>query len=850
MEIKEQLKPEPDTLLPAGKNISEVELDQIIDFHAVQDLLNSLHKVNHMGGTITDLKGNVLSETGWQDICIKFHRVHPQTLENCVQSCMFLSGNVSEGKHSIYKCKNDMWKMVTPIFLGDKHVANLYLGQFYIEDKVPDYDAFTNQAEKYGFKKEEYLAAIKRVPRLSREALQNVVELYAGFARMISQLGNGNIKLTGALEKQKHVSRALRQLEESLQESENKFRDLSEKSLVGIYLIQNKIFKYVNPMLAEIFDYNVDDLIEKNGPDFLVLPEDIPVVRENIRKRISGMVTSSNYEFRGVKRNGEIIHVEVRGATTMYQGRPAIIGTLLDITERKRVEKSLKESEEKYRNIFENAVMGIFQLSTEGRIISANTALARILGYESPKEIVSIIIDFGLQFYVHPEQCHELFKLINEYGSFQGREVQLFRKDRSIAWVTINGRTVKDGNGKIMYYEGTIQDISDQKSLELQLRRAQKMESLGTLAGGIAHDFNNILSSLIGYTQLAIREPQNESKQDHLEQVLIACDRAKNLVRQILSFSRRSEQEQKPIDVGTVVRETLSLLRASLPTTIEFRQRITSSSTKILADPTEINQMLMNLCTNAAHAMRESGGLLDVHLANITISPDAQPKDLHLRFGPYVQLTVHDTGHGIDPAIMDRIFDPFFTTKGVGEGTGLGLSVVYGIVNNLDGAITFQSEVGKGTTFSVYLPLIDLVTPQETKKPLQDIPVGTERILFVDDEAHLVKIGEKFFQSFGYNVVAVHDSLEALQLFLDKPDQFDMVITDMTMPHVTGVELAKRFMEVRPEIPIILCTGFDDSINEEKAKAIGIRKFLIKPVSMMDIALNAREILDDINKGD
>lgn len=849
-EREEQLKSGLDTVLSPGKDVSDEEVGQIIDFQAVQDMMNFFYKFTGFAMTIGDLNGKILVATGWQDICTKFHRVHPQTSRYCYESKLFLLRNVEEGKYIEFKCKNNMLDVVTPIVVGGRHIAYLYSGQFFLEEEKIDRQVFINQAEKFGFDKEEYLAALEKVPRLNMETLQNVMEFYIRFAGMISKLSFRNIKLTKSLIEQKRVEDALRKSEESLQESKNKFRDLSEKSLVGVYLIQDNTFKYVNPMLAETFDYKVEDLIEKKGPNYVVLPEDMSFVRENMRRRLSGKLNSINYEVRGVKRTGEIINIEVHGTSTVYQGRPAIIGTLLDITGRKRAEKILKESEEKYRDIFNNALMGIFQISSDGHLINANPALARILGYGSPKEIVDKITDFGRQYYVQPEQSDELLADINKKGSFRGREIRLFKKDKSIAWVTVNGRAVKDIKGKTIYYEGAMQDITEQKSLELQLRQTQKMESLGKLTAGIAHDFNNILSSLLGYTQLAMRELKEERKLDHLNQVLKACDRAKSLIKQILSMSHRSEQEQKPVDTGIIAKEVLSLLKSTLPSNIEFRYRIANKSMMVAADPTQIHQIIMNLCTNAAHAMRERNGLLYINITNIIISNNALFLVPHLRVGPYVRLTVKDTGHGIDPAIMDRIFDPFFTTKEIGEGTGLGLSIVYGIVNSLGGAISVQSKSGKGTTFNIYLPRLNVVTPRKKKKPSQDMPVGTEQILFVDDEVSIVDMGKKMLQSLGYNVVAVNSSLEALKLFLSKPDRFDIVITDMTMPHIAGTELAEKILEVRPEIPIILCTGYGNLINEKKIKAMGIRKFLIKPVSMPDIALSVREILDDAKKGD
>jgi len=378
---------------------------------------------------------------------------------------------------------------------------------------------------------------------------------------------------------------------------------------------------------------------------------------------------------------------------------------------------------------------------------------------------------------------------------------------------------------------------------EKGLRQAQKMEAIGTLAGGIAHDFNNILGAIIGLTEMTLYECREASQRRRLEQIIKACGRAKNLVNHILTFSRQSEQERKPVDIGIIVKETLKLLRASLPSTISISSDIKSNSNTVLADPTQLHQIMMNLCTNAAHAMREKGGIMNIGLEGVDIGSMELSSTPGLRSGRYVRLLVSDTGQGIDPAVIDRIYDPFFTTKGPGEGTGLGLSVVYGIVKSYDGAINVYSEPGIGTTFKVYLPSIETSTATETKS-IESIPGGKEHILFVDDEEILAEIGREMVQCLGYKVAARTSSIEALEAFRAQPARFDVVITDMTMPNMTGVELAREVHRIRPDIPIIICTGFSELINEAEAKRLGIQKFLMKPLFLKDLALAMRDVLD------
>jgi CheY-like chemotaxis protein len=387
-------------------------------------------------------------------------------------------------------------------------------------------------------------------------------------------------------------------------------------------------------------------------------------------------------------------------------------------------------------------------------------------------------------------------------------------------------------------------DEVERVRLERELRQSQKMEAIGTLAGGIAHDFNNILTAIIGYTDMAQRKISNDDSMAHdLVQVQEAGSRAKKLVRQILAFSRQGEQERRPVQVASVIEEVFKLLRATLPTTIEIHQQINASlhGNTVLADPTQLHQVLMNLGTNAAHAMRDHGGVLSVSLSDF--DADASLIALHpeLTAGPCVRLTVSDTGHGMEDSVKERIFDPYFTTKKVGEGTGMGLAVVQGIVKSHGGAISVYSEPGQGTAVHIFLPKIDDIKYEVQAK--ESICGGTERILFVDDEKVLAELGQELLEALGYTVTAETSSLEALALFRAGPDAFDLVITDMTMPGLTGRELARELLAIRPDIPIIMCSGFTEFINANEAREAGFSEFLMKPYGHVSMARIIRKVL-------
>jgi signal transduction histidine kinase len=393
-------------------------------------------------------------------------------------------------------------------------------------------------------------------------------------------------------------------------------------------------------------------------------------------------------------------------------------------------------------------------------------------------------------------------------------------------------------------YERLKEETSEREQAEHQLRQSQKLEALGTLAGGIAHDFNNILAVIIGFTELAQDHQPDESQEArHLKKVLEASVRGRDLVKQMLTFSRKSDQEKKPLRLSSIVKETVKLLRASVPTTIDIRTNVKSESGVILGDAVQIQQVLMNLATNAAHAMQDKGGILYIELSDFSAGR-SNGSIAAIEPGPYMKLTVRDTGVGIPAGIKERIFDPFFTTKRVGKGTGLGLAVVMGIVKQSGGHITVESEPGGGSTFSVYFPMDTAGIEVVAAAGEEAIPTGSARILLVDDEEALLETGEKLLAKLGYEVTSRQSSETALADIKEDPSGFDLVITDQTMPEMTGVELAKRILELRPDLPVILCTGFSHLVDADSAKAAGIANFVMKPLTTREIAKTIRDVLD------
>jgi len=519
----------------------------------------------------------------------------------------------------------------------------------------------------------------------------------------------------------------------------------------------------------------------------------------------------------------------------------------------KRTEEELFKSGERYRRLVEISPLMI-SVQKEGKYVYLNPAALKALGASKPEELLGRSI-FEM---IHPDYwdaARERLRLAEQGKAGPLIEEKIIRLDKKVIDVELSQIEVFDRDERAVMVVG--RDITEQKKaekekavLQEQLQQAQKMEAIGTLAGGIAHDFNNILAGILGYAELAgLDIPEGSKARYNLQQSIKSAHRAKDLVSQILAFSRQGAQERKPLDIRPVVKEGLKFLRSSLPATIEIRQGIEEELGAIEADPTQVYQVLMNLCTNAAHAMGDHGGVLEVSLNKVDLDEGMSAPSVGIEPGPYLRLRVRDTGHGMTPDVLKRIFDPYFTTKEVGKGTGMGLAVVHGIVKNYGGGIAVSSEVGKGSTFDIYFPRIEGVSLGLVAEKVEPLPLGGhERVLFVDDEQTIVEVGQKILEHLGYDVVARTSSVEALELFKATPERFDLVIMDMTMPNMTGDRLAQEILGIRPRIPVILCTGFSEYISEERAKTLGIREFVLKPLIMKDLAKAMRRALDSRKK--
>lgn len=522
-----------------------------------------------------------------------------------------------------------------------------------------------------------------------------------------------------------------------------------------------------------------------------------------------------------------------------------------EVSVRRRAEEELRERQAELQSILRAAPVGIGMV-IDRVILEANDTLCRMTGYnreellgQGARMLYPTQEDFT---HVGQEKYRDIAK--SGIGTV---ETRWQRKDGSIIHILLSSAALDAADLSrgvtFMALDITEAKRAEQEKLkaDAHLRHVQKMEALGTLAGGVAHDFNNILGIIIGYAEIASwRSEAQEGIKKNLEQVLKAAHRAKDLVRQILAFSRASEQEKKPVQISIIVKEALKMLRASLPATIEIRSRFADGSV-IMGSPTEIHQVLMNLCTNSAHAMREHGGVLEVTVAGVRLETEADAAPWGLRPGPYVELAVKDTGSGMDQATIERIFDPFFTTKGPGEGTGLGLAVVHGIVERHSGAVQVESEPGKGSCFRVLFPVIEERQPATDAPPTAALPRGRERILVVDDEPLLAEVTQEILTGLGYRVDVETSPVEALKTLQSRGPEaaFDLLITDMTMPHWTGADLVRELRSRQMDLPVILCTGFSDRVDAQRAVELGMQGFLMKPVVAKNLAELVRQVLDE-----
>ncbi len=629
---------------------------------------------------------------------------------------------------------------------------------------------------------------------------------------------------------QKQIRRAQKQAEADLL----LFRTLIDRTNDGIEVIdpENGHFLDVNQTACERLGYTREEMLTRRVMDIeagILATHSWPELAQEIRQ-----IGVTTLEGRHRRKDGSTFPVEVNVRHVVVD-REYLIASVRDITERQRNEENLRASEERFRQLAEtiNEVFWITNLDRT-EFIYVSPAYAKIWGrtcaslYAAPGEWFAAI---------HPGDQDRVVQAGNRLPATGGYEAtyRITRPDKVECWIYEKGFPVHNAAGEIYRVAGIAEDITEKRRLEEQLRQAQKMESIGQLAGGIAHDFNNILMAMAGYAYLIkIDAADNEPVLHSLREIERATKRATDLVKQILTFSRQGRQERSVVALNPIVLEALKLLRASVPSTIRIQTEL-SLCPPVLANATAIHQLIMNLGTNAWHAMRGQPGLLTFELAVESVEPAFVLTHPELHPGRYVRLSASDTGSGMDPLTLTRIFEPFFTTKAAGEGTGLGLAVVHGIMKSHDGAVYVDSQPGQGTSFHLYFPVLET---EIAAPPIATAPQLTghgEHILFVDDEETLVRLNKKILERLGYAVTTKTNPLEAIAAFRAQPEAFGLVITDLTMPGMDGLRLGREFLQIRPGVPMILTTGYNGVMTDEKVRQFGFQQLLLKPCTMQSL---------------
>lgn len=633
------------------------------------------------------------------------------------------------------------------------------------------------------------------------------------------------------------ISERLR-AEEALRESEHKFATAfrSNPGSISIRRLDTDVYVEVNRGFTDMYGYEPKEALGRT-PDSLGIWVTRPHrYAERLRLlRETGMVRDFEFTFR--RKNGELGTALNSAEVIELKGEPHVLSISHDITQRKKAE----EENSRLATAIEHAAEDIIITDSFGNIVYVNPAFERVTGYSRPEVLGKNprLLKSGK----HDQHFYrDMWATISNGKVWTGQLIDR-RKDGKIIFGEATISPIIDSSAKIKGYVAVKRDVTEQRQLEAQARQSQKMEALGTLAGGIAHDFNNILTIIMGYAQMAIRRSSDPELKDDLSHIMSGSLRAMDLIKHILAFSRQTETEYQPVDIRHIVAETMRLIRASFPATIEVQIKMTPQRTVVFSDPTQVHQIIMNLCTNALYAMMSTGGTLIVELERVELTPEETRPLAGLSAGAYVLLMVRDTGPGIPPEIINNIFDPYFTTKSLGEGTGLGLATVHGLVKSHRGAIQVISAPGQGAAFHVFLPILDS-EEITADRPVAPLPRGTEHILVVDDEEAVAEVSQDMLETLGYDVEILTRPQEALAAFRQDPDRYDLVLTDMTMPKMTGLDLARELKQLRPDLPIVLCTGFSQQVTPEALDRLGIKGLLMKPLILTKMARIIRSALD------
>jgi len=820
-----------------------LKFESIIDVKAIQSLMDDFYDLTNIGIAVLDLDGKVLVAKGWQDICVKFHRVHPETSKNCMESDLELSNGIEPGTFRLYRCKNNMLDMATPIVVGGHKIGNLYLGQFLFEDEPVNVDTFRLQAQKFGFEEDLYIEALEKVPRWSRQTVNTAMDFYTKFARLISELGYKNLELSqSVLEKEN--------LLEKLKESEKKYRELVENLNDVVYAVDNEgNITYVSPSVETVLGYTNDQLIGRPFEQF-IHPDDRAVVSAAFMDVLHNKLRPTEYRIRS--KSAEFRLVRTSSRPIYRNGRvTGLQGVLTDITDRKQANAEIKTLNERLSIATDSAGIGVWELDLETDTLVWDDWMYRIYGID-PKRFQGAYETWKKG--VHPDDLKradgEVRQAIKGAKPFD-TQFRIVRPDGEIRHIKAFARVLMNNDGFPVKMTGVNFDITHRKQseaesekLQAQLLQAQKMESVGRLAGGVAHDFNNNLAVIQGYTQLMLEDMNPEdSHHGELEQILNAANRSASLTRQLLAFARKQTISPKRLDLNDTVEGMLKMLRRLIGENIELIWRPGPNLWTIKMDPAQIDQMLANLCINARDAI-EDVGKLTIETKNVTLDHFYCSTRPGFVPGQYAMLAVSDDGSGMDKATLEQIFEPFFTTKEVGKGTGLGLSTIYGIAKQNGGFTNVYSEPGKGTTFKIYIPEYQGDSTQSASHRSEKIPKGHgETILLVEDDISVLNLSKKMLERLGYAVYPTTRPDEAVEMAREYSGRIHLLMTDVVMPQMSGNDLARQITEIQPDIQTLFMSGYTANVIAHQGILDEGVNFIEKPFSINDLGRKIGAVL-------
>ncbi len=802
----------------------EYNLKNLVDIPKLQKLTDELYSATSIPSSIVTMEGEILTGSGWQKICTDFHRKHPQVKKECMESDTRIRMKLEQGEpFVIYECPRGLVDASSPIVIDGEHVANIFSGQVLLKPRNTTLERFfRKQAKEFGFDETDYIKALFQVPVFTKEKFLSGISFLSGFAQIIVDMGLKKLNELKTLE--------------AIQDSDSTVQALFNASKDSALILElDGTVVNLNEVMAKRIGKRPDDILGKYIDDFLSAP-----IAESRKKHLEKAILKGKPVYFEDERSGFAFDHTVYPIHDS-QGKVYRVAIFVrDITERKQMEEKLHF----LSSITEGVSDSIVVTNTDFEILYANKEAENLFGY-TLKELEGNSPDI-LNAEPETEKIQQkLYKTIERGETFLGQSLNK-RKDGSKFHCEYKVMPLKNVKNEVYAYVGIQRDISERKHTEEHLLQTQKMESIGSLAGGIAHDFNNILFPIIGLSEILLEDlPSDSLEYGNVQEILRAGKRGKDLIKQILSFSRQTEHKMIPVRVQKVLKEALKLSRSSIPSDIAIASNIQIDCGLVLADPTQVHQIAMNLITNAYHAVEQTGGKISIQLKETEIKRD-NPASASLKPGKHAVFSISDTGCGIEPALKDKVFDPYFTTKHQDKGTGLGLAMVFGIVKEHKGHIDFSSEVDTGTTFTVYLPLMEKTSEIISAETPGLHPIGNERILLVDDEEPIVLLEKQILERLGYTVETRYSSVDALKAFKANPGAIDLVITDMTMPNMTGDKLAMELISIRSDIPVIICTGFSERIDRNKAEAAHIKGFLMKPIVKSELAQMVRKVLDEM----